>query len=71
MSGEVAPAQEHAQLAADDSNGTPLDFWEYAAMKAPDYNSSYYFKGTLAFLAFYFMVHLTCHLIFNRYNSVY
>ena len=51
--------------------GTASDFWEYAAMRTPDHNKLYYLKGTLAFLAFYFLVHLVIHVLCNRYNRVY
>ena len=46
-------------------------FWTYAAMKAPDHNELYYLKGTIAFLAFYFLVHMIIHLISMKYNRVY
>ena len=40
-------------------------------MKAPDYNKMYYLKGTISFLAFYFLVHLVVHIICCKYNRVY
>jgi hypothetical protein len=40
-------------------------------MKAPDHNELYYLKGTIAFLTFYFLVHLFVHLICSKWNRVY
>ena len=69
----LAPAPAaglHTKAAVVDTS-TAYDFWTYAAMKAPDHNAPYYLKGTIAFLAFYFFVHLLIHVICIRYNRVY
>ena len=60
----------HAKAATVDTS-TAYDFWTYAAMKAPDHNEMYYLKGTFAFLAFYFLIHLLIHVLCLRYNKVY
>lgn len=66
-----APAANLHTKAAVVDTSTAYDFWTYAAMKAPDHNEAYYLKGTIAFLAFYFFVHLLIHVICIRCNKVY
>ena len=69
--GGIEHVAEPKQPLTAHEQGDPSDFWEYAAMRTPDHNKLYYLKGTIAFLAFYFLVHLVIHVLCNKYNRVY
>ena len=46
-------------------------FWAYASQEAEDYDVTYYVKGTLVFIAFYFLLHLLVHLACVSCSTVY
>ena len=65
----VAANTSLAHEAVQEAQATWL--WEYAALRAPDYDEMYYLKFTLLSCAWFVFLHLAVHLLASRHARVY